>query len=48
MVIFFFYFFDSLCAKEYVCVCDLMNETVVLFTLLLSPNPKNKKKKETT
>lgn len=44
----FFCFLDSLCAKEYVCVCNLMNESVVLFTSLLSPNSKNKKEKETT
>lgn len=48
MVISFFYFLESLCAKEYVCVCSLMNESVVLFTSQFSPNPKNKKEKETT
>lgn len=47
-MVIFFYFLDSLCAKEYVCVCNLMNESVVLFTSLLPPSPKNKMEKEPT
>lgn len=46
VMVIFFYFLDSLYVKEYVCVCNLMNGSVVLFTSLLCPNSKNKKEKE--
>lgn len=47
MMVIFFYFLNSVYVKEHVCVCDLINESVVLFNLLLHPNPKNKKEKAT-
>lgn len=47
MMVIFFYFLYSVYVKEHVCVCDLINESVVLFNLLLHPNPKNKKEKAT-
>lgn len=42
-----FFTFLTVCVQN-VCVCNLMNESVVLLTSLLSPNSKNKKEKETT
>lgn len=45
-MVIFFYFLDSLYVKEYVCVCNLMKGSLVLFTSPLCPNPKNKKEKE--
>lgn len=45
-MVIFFDFLDSLYVKEYVCVCNLINGSVVLFTSLLCPNPKNKKGEE--
>lgn len=45
-MVIFFDFLDSLYVKEYVCVCNLINGSVVLFTSLLCPNPKNRKGEE--